>query len=375
MLEVQKFLLNGGTLQDLENNLGIFATYHPDSNIPLVILNYDQIESKPANHEIVVECRNLVLELNSWHIVSQSFKRFFNYGQYPDAHEKFNWESSFCQEKVDGSLMSLFFYRDSWYVTTRGSWAHLPCGESGRSWSELFFSILPKETIEKVCLKGTSYIFEFCSPWNKVVAEHQDGILFLLTAILSEIELDKVQVDWLANQLGIGRPLTYNFKSMEEILAYIETQISTNPTWEGVVICDGVARWKIKNPGYLALHRLANNGQGFSVKNLIPFILKGDEEEALIYIRRYFKEVIPMFEELKIQLDSELARVVELWHEVKDISSQKEFAQAVIQKTKFSSLFFKSRQQGKYIGDLWRESEDLILKILFNKQGDYSRGL
>jgi len=58
MFEVQKFLRDGNSLDDLANDLGIKVTKHETK--PLVILNYDQIES-PKTHQIVRECRGLIL--------------------------------------------------------------------------------------------------------------------------------------------------------------------------------------------------------------------------------------------------------------------------------------------------------------------------
>lgn len=262
--------------------------------------------------------------------------------------------------------MSLFHFNGKWMVTTRGSFANLLCGESCKTWSELFFSVVSENTVNKVCTPGTSYIFEFCGPWNKVVAEHKENKLFLLSAFEGENELSLEAVDEIANKLFVNRPKVYNFSCMEEILAYIETQINDNPTWEGVIICDDNRnRWKIKNPGYLALHRLANNGQGFTIKSLIPFILSGDDEEAMVYISRYFKEIVPFFIESKEKIESELEKLMNLWDEVKDIESQRDFALAVIPKTKFSSILFQCRKNGISPKDVWKDSGDLILKTLF----------
>lgn len=78
MLEVQTYLRGGKTIDDLESELGIKAIAHP--TLPLVILNYNQIES-PKRNSIVRECRGLVLEVGTWNVVARSFQRFFNFGE------------------------------------------------------------------------------------------------------------------------------------------------------------------------------------------------------------------------------------------------------------------------------------------------------
>lgn len=366
MLETQKYLLSGKTLDEMIEEFQLRACYHPTK--PLVILNYEQAQSKPDNHPIVMECRNLILEIGpEWRLVSRSFRRFFNYGQYPDSYAEFNWDSFEVPEKVDGSIMSAFWYDGEWMVTTRGSFAEGLCGESGQSWASLFHSVLPMEKIKKVCTPGYSYIFEFCGPWNRVVKEHKENKLYLLGMFAGEVELGRPSINFMSSKLGVPTPQLYSFKSMDEILAYIETQINNDPQWEGVIIVDNeFRRWKIKNPGYLALHRLANNGEGFKPKNLVRFIISGDEEEALVYINRHFPAYIPVFEETKLIVDKALAEVLELWEQVKDIASQKDFALAVVGKTKFSALFFNARKQGVSPQVLWPQAEDLILKVLFN---------
>src|SRR5690349_11155386 len=100
MLEVQKYLAGGKSLEDLSEEFSIKMTNH--KTLPLVILNYDQIESKPRNHIIVRECRNLVLEnFPPYNLASRSFFRFWNLSEFPLEFESFNLNDFFVQEKID----------------------------------------------------------------------------------------------------------------------------------------------------------------------------------------------------------------------------------------------------------------------------------
>ena len=63
MLNVQNYLRSGKTLDDLTDELGIKST--PHENLPLVILNYSQIDS-PKTDAIVRECRGLILDKRDW---------------------------------------------------------------------------------------------------------------------------------------------------------------------------------------------------------------------------------------------------------------------------------------------------------------------
>src|SRR6185436_4501314 len=88
-LEVQKVLRSGKTPEELMAELGLRFAYHPTD--PLVILNYDQIES-PKTHSIVRECRSLVLEMGTWNCVSKSFNRFYNWGEVQDEMKLFRFD-------------------------------------------------------------------------------------------------------------------------------------------------------------------------------------------------------------------------------------------------------------------------------------------
>ena len=72
------------------------------------MLNYNQIAS-PMAEVICQECRALLLEMGTWDVVSRSFFKFFNYGQ-PEAHPV-DWATARVQEKLDGSLICLYFHR------------------------------------------------------------------------------------------------------------------------------------------------------------------------------------------------------------------------------------------------------------------------
>ena len=129
MLKVQEFLHGGGTLEELKEKLGIKLTYHPTD--PLVILNYDQIES-PKMDPIVQECRGLVIELHTWNVIARAFNRFFNAEEALDINKNFDWNRFDAFEKADGSLVLVYWYKE-WRINTRGSFAELNMHECGLS--------------------------------------------------------------------------------------------------------------------------------------------------------------------------------------------------------------------------------------------------
>jgi hypothetical protein len=364
VLKIQEWLLSDKNLQNLKDELGIKATLHP--SLPLMILNYDMIDS-PKTNQIVREARGLILESTfPYNLVARSFFRFYNWGEVASEMDLFDWKTSFCQEKCDGSLILLWFYDGKWQISTRGSFANLECGFSGRSWSELFFETISLEKIEQYCKPGTTYVFEFCSLHNKIVRSYPSTSIYLLTQFCGENELSQESSDEVASQLGCLRPNVYNFKNIEDVQAFLTKQGAEDATFEGFVICDSKnLRWKIKNPLYLALHKCRGEGDNlYNPKNLLPFILSGEEAELILY----FPEVKETFYAMKKQVDESYDKLASLWEQTKNIVLQKNFALSVVPYTKFSSLLFQLRKNQNpdvSLRDLWQKSEDLILKVLF----------
>jgi hypothetical protein len=289
MLEVQKYLVKNSP-EKLTEEFGIIVNRHPtDSRF---ILNYCQINSyKHRFHPIVQECRGLVLD-DSNNVVCKSFNRFYNLGENDISDSLFTWHNFRSAEKVDGSLIILYFYNGQWNINTRNSWGDgLIHPDFNFTWSGLVFDLLKKYQVDLNKLSPfNSYIFELCSRYNKVVRDYSEPCLFYLSAFSNHSCLE---IDYKLNE--VPSPGIYNFKSIDEILEYINK--NTDKTFEGFVIrdCEN-RRIKIKSPNYLRLHKLRGENPANCKKNLIPFILKGcDETDELL---QYFKEFKDLFNKI-----------------------------------------------------------------------------
>ncbi len=164
------------------------------------------------------------------------------------------------------------------------------------------------------------------------------------------------------------RPKLYEFSNLGAIQAFLAEQAALDPTFEGVVIRDRHNhRWKIKSATYLGLHRLRGEGDNlFNPKNLLPFVLAGEEDELLTY----FPEVRLPYYELKSRVQQWYINLLEVWAEHWTIAEQKEFALTIKDRTPFASLLFDVRkrlgnkQSPADLRKAWRESTSLILKRL-----------
>jgi tRNA splicing ligase len=310
MLEVQKFLENASAnkqdgLALLNSTLGINHIKH--ENEPLVILNYDIIES-PKTHPIVCECRGLVLEQDTWKVVARSFPRFFNHEEALGETAGFDWTNFSCSTKEDGSLILLYYYRDRWHVNTRGSFGQGEVNSCGRSWEELFYSVVDETGMDYLPSKCT-LVFELVGPFNKIVREYKQTDLFLLTAFRnehgSECFLDEIEF-W-AKCLRVKQPKSYQCTGLSDV-QHLFNERSDDLTFEGFVLRDKTGlRMKMKSKTYVALHRMkGNNGQNLaSPKNLVPLILAGEADEVI----SYFPEVKEHVRNCQLKIQEEYVKL------------------------------------------------------------------
>lgn len=372
MLHVQQYL-QSKTFDDLTAELGIVVRKH--DTLPLAILNYDQIES-PKTHPVVRECRALVLHTETKEVVAKSFNRFFNWGEVADELDLFDFSDFIVQSKEDGSLCIIYWFEGQWHANTRGSFALDKMEFQNFTWREAFCKALGIQDLQDLSAPdigldpALTYICEFCSPWNKIVRRYDQPNMYFLTAFRGSEELPYLEAVRYVSQMYVDfkHPTVYQFKSIEEIQAFLQEQAAKDATFEGVVIRDKDGRrWKVKSATYLGLHKLRGEGDNmWNPKHLLPFIMAGEEAELLTY----FPEVAPTFYKLKAEVQAEYIKVLETWIDHHEIPEQKEFALSIKGKCDLTSILFTVRKEhgpkalAEHFKAAWREAEGQILKRL-----------
>jgi hypothetical protein len=95
--------------------------------------------------------------------------------------------------------------------------------------------------------------------------------------------------------------------------------------------------------------------------------MSGDEQELLTY----FPEFTEVVNSTKETLDKEYNNLKVVWKDSVKIENRKEFALTINNKTKFTGILFGLKtklgmmQEESDLQNAWKESEDLILKLLF----------
>lgn len=360
-MNVQDYL-RSNTLEKLTADLAISVTKH--DSLPLVILNYDQIDS-PKTNPIVRECRGLVLNSEDYSLVARAFGRFFNWGEVAEEMPMFDWTSCSADEKVDGSLVLIYNFNGQWLANTRGSFAGWPMFDEYKAkfygkpmsfrWADAFLEALGVNSLDELNLDPSiTYVCEFCSLWNKVVREYPIPCMYMLTRFAGEQEIGPVA------HPAFKELQRFPLQSAQDVRDFVSDHPEV--TFEGIVVKDSAfRRWKLKNPRYVSLHHMKGNGDGlYRPKNLMPYILKNEGDELLTY----FPEVKDVFAEFKGKVDAAYAEIEALWLKNKDIVIQKDFALSIVGKTPFTGVLFTARK-GEDLKRIWLDSADLILKVLF----------
>ena len=274
-----------------------------------ILLEYNQLCSD-FNEPIVRECRGSIFrqEGAQWICVCHPFDKFGNYGEayVPEI----DWQSAVVYEKIDGSLMKMWYDRGEWHLSTNGTIDAFkaPLGDFGMSFGDYFYEILKSKVNEFVDYETTptqvwnmlccsfrkykTYMFEMVGPKNRVVINYEKPDIYLLGArnINTHEEIDVLSIFFHAL---LNKPKIYHLRTLEDCLAAAEKMSRDE---EGFVVCDGnFNRAKIKSPEYLMAARLRNNGV-ITRRRLLQIIWEGKGDDFVSYCPQYRTETENMLD-------------------------------------------------------------------------------
>jgi hypothetical protein len=336
---VQDFLRNN-SIDLLKEKYGISVSEKYDD---IVVLNYSQIDS-PKFDPLVRECRGLILEKGSWNVVARSFDRFFNYGECPDA-SKYDITKAIVQEKLDGSLVTAYWRYDRWNFSTR----KMAFAEGENSFGVSFRQVIDKafdvKRLNDSVKEDWCPVFELTSPETRVVKRYSDYRLNLIGCRnrVSCEELTSAQLDKMAEVLRVPRPKQYSMSSFEEVVKNSKELPELDEgyvcVWDNDELPTGsFYRLKIKNPAYLAVAHMRDNGE-HSEKRIICLVMLNEQEEYLSYFpedRQLFQKYVDTWKKIREDVDG-------TWSRVKHIEDQKSFALEV-KELPSSGILFKMKK-------------------------------
>lgn len=344
MLKIQEFIKAHDNWRDLLSAEPYNLKISEDDGF--VLFKYNQIASD-FSQEICKEARGLILDSeDDFRVVRYAFKKFFNIDEGYAAH--IDWDTAVASEKIDGSIMSVWYARDKWHLSTNGTIDAFKAELAGvgpyKNFGELFESVVPLSTFENHP-KDTCWTFELVSPYNKVVIDYPETKVYLLSVrfMNSLAELDYDRISFYAGKLGVAYPQFYYMNDEAGFRKLVEDMPEGH---EGVVVRDQYnERVKIKTLLYFQMHKAKNNGV-ITLERIVDLIRANDHYEFL----SYFPEYQSMFDDVKHQIDraegveDKIRQDVALWKnehpfEEGDRTARKWFAQDY-GKNKYAPLYF-----------------------------------
>jgi hypothetical protein len=317
----------------------------------LVSLKYNQIES-PMHDPLVQECRGMVVHVPTGTILAHPYNKFWNHGE--TLASPIDWDTARVLEKLDGSLMILYWHEGRWCVASSG---HPTAGGNygdmagtfrdafWRTWGSLGME-LPSGAWSHAC-----FMFEFCANEHRIVCRHDQPRIVLHGArdLVTGYEFMPVRLDYVARSLNWELVRCFDLGSAADALRAVETldPIQT----EGFVVVDAAFnRVKIKSPRYVALHHMKGEA---TLRRAIELWQTGETDEVLAHFPEFAPKIVPVQQTLHEAARLALKDLRDLSH----IGSRKEFAEHVKARP-YSAVCFR------HFGDRAQVTEDVIVKTL-----------
>lgn len=349
MSKLQTALKTGAeTLESLTAKYAIKVKPHP--RYPqLVQLKYDQIES-PMGHPIVQECRGCILDVSdNFEYVARPFDKFFNVGEGHAA--SIDWKTARVQEKLDGSLMIMYWHDCEWHVASSGT--PNAGGEvnnaPGTTFADLFWETWQKMGYRTKNLDPEiTYMFELLTKYNRVVVQHPEPKLVLIgmrnPETGQELHVD-VGDPSLTKQFEVVQ--TFPLGSLDEVMASMEHFSGLEQ--EGFVVVDShFNRVKIKHPSYVAAHHMVGS---LSPKRLLEVVRAAEVPEILAYFPEWAAEA----ESIRVKYEALVAEAQSEYDKVRKIPVQKDFALAIKDSKHKSGMFAVRAKKAENLVQYYRE--------------------
>lgn len=283
-------------LEYLERELKIKASRALTGN--LVSLKYDQIES-PMDNPIVQECRGMVVNTATGKILAHPYNKFWNHGEALAV--EIDWSSARVLEKLDGSLMILYWDDGAGQWTVASSGTPTASGSFGsgnqETFAQGFWRIWAALEMKQpyAADRDMCFMFELCSHENRIVVEHQQPRIVLHGARCmtdgGELSLPSLRSMGITYNWEVVK--SYPIKALDEALLKVN---ELNPhDHEGFVVVDAkFNRVKIKSPSYVALHHM--RGEGMNTRRAVELWVAGamETEELLVHFPEYKDDIEPV---------------------------------------------------------------------------------
>lgn len=327
-METVKYLRSDG-LQSLVDTFKVTARRH--GKYPgLVQLKYSQIDS-PMGERVVQECRGLIVdEADKWNVVAYPYDKFFNYGENLAA--KIDWPSAIVYEKLDGSLMTVYWHAGQWHVASSGmpDAAGPVNGLFAGTFADLFWQTWTALGYQMPRHVDACYMFELLTPFNRVVCK-QPVNRIVLHGVREMSSRKEAAPEYWADMHGWQCVRSFPLGTLEDCLAAAG---EIDPmAGEGYVVRDhAFRRIKVKAPRYVAMAHLKD---GMSGRRMLEIVRAGESSEFL----SHFPEFGELFERTRTAFDALCAQADGDFASLHHLEDRKAFALEAVKTSCSPALF------------------------------------
>lgn len=305
--------------------LGIY-THELDNYI---IFNYDI--TCDFSNELVREARGIILNKVDLQCVCVGFNKFGNY--YETYVDTIDWNSAEMQQKIDGSILKLWYDKNEWHWSTNGM---IDANESHTKMDTLSFGQLLRMAVNYKDIpfdklnKDYTYIFEIVSPLHKIVIEYPTTKLYHLGT------RNNITGQELIEDIGIIKPLSMKINSLEDCIEAAKKLNADELSEEGYVVVDkDFHRIKVKSPVYLLHHKMVSTA--LKKEDAIYAIITNTTLELDSFNEMIYKYYDYKLTELLYQMNQEMKYAKAIYEEA---NFNRKAAASEIKKMKFSALGF-----------------------------------
>jgi T4 RnlA family RNA ligase len=296
------------TLPTLIEQGYIIRQTHP--SLPLTIYNYTA-KAQFDRYWVAetLHCRGLVLDAD-YQPIARPLPKFFNLSEHQGTLPAGLPE---IYEKLDGSLIILFYYQGQWEAASRGSFA------SDQAQMARVLLADRQADLDRLDREYT-YLFEIIYPSNRIVVDYGAAQrLVLLAAVHTQTgaELALRDVSW------IDRARTYPATTLPEWIKSIDETQSELANQEGFILkWPNGFRLKYKLADYVRLHRIITRIQA---KDIWECLSQNQSLEQ--FLDSVPDEFYNWVKDTKLELESKYHAIeVECQQAFKDLGNRRETA-------------------------------------------------
>ncbi|MFW6219329.1 MAG: T4 RnlA family RNA ligase [bacterium] len=344
--------ISWGVINDYIKEGLLIKNKHPIYDI--WILNYSQTcQFDKKWDDVTLLSRGLVVD-GDGNIVARCFPKFFNYEELindPKLGEIPYGESFEVYEKVDGSLIIMFYYNNEWIFASRGSFISEQAMKAKEIFNEKYnFLISGFE-------KTKTYLFEVLYKENRIVVNYGDDERLVLLGIIhtdtgQETSLkDLAELDFNYYGKSFIVKQYHGICDISEIREKLE-----NDSDEGVVVrFSSGFRMKVKWKEYCRLHKIVTN---ISSKDIWEYLRTGKSIAPLLekVPDEFFEWVQTIISNLNEEYNYiELQSLKIFWKiYVCDANTMRKDFALEAKESKYSGILFKMYEGKEYSDLIWK---------------------